>query len=207
MSKDRRKSNVYLSKEGYNIWAKKYNESLPLLNSFEKGRFFELIGDLREKNVVDFGAGTGRLSEMILMNGGNLTALDFSEEMLEILKKKYPEVSIIVSDVLKTPIEDESVDLAVSAFLIVHLNKPELFFREVYRVLRSGGEFVLSNINQRKAPKLKLNNKEEIVIKSFYHRPQDIISKLEDECFEVVKELFVEENGVWVNQIIKCRKK
>jgi 2-polyprenyl-3-methyl-5-hydroxy-6-metoxy-1,4-benzoquinol methylase len=90
--------------------------------------------------------------------------------------------------------------------LIVHLKDPKIFFREVYRVLKPGGVFILSNINQKKAPKLRLNSKEEIVIKSFYHRPQDVISGLEEEFFVVEKEDFVEEDSIWINQIIVAKK-
>lgn len=206
MSKNNQESNVYLSREGYNIWAKNYNKSIPLLNAFEKGILIGKMPDIRGKKILDLGAGTGRVTEHLLMNGADVTAIDISEEMLNILKKDYPQANIIVADVNNIPCKDDEFDFVVAGFLVVHLKTLEKCFREVYRVLKPGGEFFLTNINQKKAPKLKLNSKEEIVIKSFYHRPQDVIVSLEESFFEVVDEEFVEEQGIWVNQIIRCRK-
>lgn len=206
MSKKDQKTNVYLSKEGYDLWAKQYNQSRGILEAFEKGRFMMKTGDLRGKKALDLGAGTGRITESLLMNGADVCAIDVSEKMIEILKKDFPQAKATVGDVLNLPFEDDFFDLATAGFLLVHLKEPEVFFREVYRVLKPGGSFILSNINQKKAPKLRLNSKEEIVIKSFYHRPQDIISLLEEELFTVENEDVLEEDGVWINQIITCRK-
>ena len=44
------------------------------------------------------------------------------------------------------------------------------------------------------------------MIQSYYHRPQDVISGLEQAFFKIEKEKFIEEEGVWVNQIVKARK-
>ncbi len=206
MSENRQVSNVYLSKDGYNIWANYYNQSKALLDTFEKGHFMGNLGDLRGKKVLDLGAGTGRITEQVLMNGAEVYCVDISEEMLKILKRDFPEAKIFLADAENLPFEDGFFDIVVAGFLIVHLKNLKKSFSEVYRVLKNDGEFLLSNINQRKAPKLKIDNKKEIVIKSFYHRPQDVISSLEGELFSIKSEYFVEEKGFWVNQIIKAIK-
>ncbi|MDX9970433.1 MAG: class I SAM-dependent methyltransferase [Candidatus Gracilibacteria bacterium] len=206
MSKNNQKTNVYSSKEGYDLWAKQYNDSRAILEAFEKGRFMMKTGDLRGKKAIDLGAGTGRITESLLMNGADVYSLDVSEKMIEILKKDFPQAKAFVGDVFNMPFEDDFFDLATAGFLLVHLKDPRMFFREVNRVLKPGGVFILSNINQKKAPKLRLNSKEEIVIKSFYHRPQDIISMLQEEVFTVENEDTIEEDGIWINQIITCRK-
>ncbi len=162
--------------------------------------------DLRGKKALDLGAGTGRITESLLMNGADVYAIDVSKKMIAILKKDFPEAKAFVGDVLNLPFEDDFFDIATAGFLLVHLKEPKLFFREVYRVLKPGGKFIFSNINQKKAPKLRINSKEEIVIKSFYHRPQDVISMLEEELFTLENEDYIEEEGIWINQIITCRK-
>lgn len=206
MLKNNQKSNVYLSKEGYDLWAKHYNDSRGILEAFEKGHFMMNVPDLRDKKALDLGAGTGRITELLLKNGAMTWAIDVSAKMLEILKKEFPQANIVLGDVKNMDFEDDFFDLATASFLLVHIKDPGSVFREVYRVLKPGGKFVLSNINQKKAPKLKLNSKEEIVIKSFYHRPQDIISLLEEEFFTIENEDMIEEDTMWINQIITCRK-
>ncbi len=45
------------------------------------------------------------------------------------------------------PLDDQSVDLAYSVEVLEHLEDQFLFFREVHRVLRPGGRFVLTTPN------------------------------------------------------------
>lgn len=47
------------------------------------------------------------------------------------------------------PLDDASVDLAVSDFVLEHVTEPEPFVRELARVLKPGGAFVARTINRR----------------------------------------------------------
>jgi len=202
------KFKIYNSEEGYNLYASKYDESLKFLDSFEKGEFYNICGDIRGKKVLDLGAGTGRLTPWLLMGGAKLASFDLSEGMLRILKRKYPKSETILGDVLDlSGIEEGSYDIVTAAFLIVHIAEKNLgkFFNEVYRVLKPGGIFVLSNINQRKPPKLQLEN-DEIQIKSFYHMPKKITQKLEEAFFLIENEKLINDGDVWINQIILAKK-
>lgn len=203
--KGKKRSKLYSPEEGYDIFAPLYDESFKLLNSFEKGRLFSFFDDLKGKKVLDIGCGTGRILGELRLFGADITAIDISEEMLGRVGRKYPDVKTAVADVEALPFEDDSFDVAVAAFLIVHLKDPQIAFEEVHRVLKSGGEFIVTNINQRKAPKLK-TPKGEIVIQSYYHRPEDVVKKLEKCLFDIEKNEFVEEDGVWINQIVNARK-
>ena len=94
----------------------------------------------------------------------------------------------------------------IASFFIVHLKNLTKTFDEIYRVLKDGGEFVLTNINQRKAPKLDIGSGKKIVIQSYYHRPEDVIKALENSFFKIEKEEFVKDGKAWINQIIKVKK-
>lgn len=198
-------SNVYDSAEGYNIYANRYDRSKGYLDSFEGTTLLQILGDLWDKDVLDLGAGTGRLVPHLKNLGGTVFATDISEEMLKVLQKSYSDVECEVADAAELPYEDGRFDMVVASFFIVHLKDLQEVFDEVYRVLKDGGEFVLTNINQRKAPKLK-TDEGEIVIRSFYHRPENVIKALEESFFHIEKEEFVMDGKVWVNQIIKARK-
>ncbi len=204
--KKKRKRRVYNSEEGYNIYASDYDASLQYLNSFEKDSVFKLLGDLRGKKVLDIGCGTGRIIEELKQRGAEVVGLDVSEKILEIAKKKFCDVEFVLGNVNDLPFEDESFDLVLGLFLIVHLKNLEKPFEEIYRVLRPGGRFILSNINQKKAPKLKLKNRDEIVIKSHYHIPKHVVKALEQLLFVIKRDEFVYEGNAWINQIIKAVK-
>ncbi|MDA1060184.1 MAG: class I SAM-dependent methyltransferase [bacterium] len=199
-------SNVYNSAEGYDMYAKQYEKDYKLLRCFEKDRLFAFVGDLKGKKVLDLGCGTGRLIGELKVFGADVKACDVSGEMVKIAQEKYPALDIVKADALNLPYEDGTFDFVLATFLLVHIRDLSKLFGEVYRVLGSDGKFVLTNINQKKAPKLKLKNGEEIVINSFYHSPEKVLKELDHQFFKIEQDAYVEEKGTWINQIIRARK-
>ncbi len=199
------KIKVLNSEEGYNLAARRYDEMEGYLNSFEKENLFYLLKDVRDKKVLDIGAGTGRVSVMLKRNGAKVTALDLSESMLSILKKKEPAIEIVIGDAESLPFGDETFDVIVAAFVVVHLSEPRRFFEEAYRVLKDGGQLLITNINQKEPPEVK-TDQGKIKIESYYHRPEEIKEKLEELAFSIKEEIIVKEKDVWINQIILAKK-
>lgn len=200
-----KKAKVYSSEQGYNLAAQFYDEKEKYLNSFEQSKIIPLLGNLTGKKVLDVGAGTGRLSLFLANRGAAVTALDVSPKMLELVKKKNKNIQTIVGEAESLPFENDSFDIVSAAFLIVHLKDPRLFFDEVYRVLKDGGVFVVTNINQKDPPLVKTKT-DSIIIESFYHRPEKIKEILESLAFGIEEEIFVKEKDIWINQILVARK-
>lgn len=211
-----KKIKVFSPDQGYDLAAKFYDQKEKYLNSFEQNKILPLLGNIKDLEVLDVGAGTGRLSLQLAKGGAQVTALDVSSKMLDKIKKKFTaarrdpavagkKIQTIVADAESLPFENGSFDLVTSTFLIVHLKDPTRFFDEVYRVLKDGGKFVVTNINQKDPPEVK-TKEGRIIIESFYHRPEKIKEILESLAFTVEQEIFVKENEVWVNQILLARK-
>jgi len=186
--------------------AGRYDEKEGYLNSFEQKKLLPLLGNIRGKKILDAGAGTGRLAvELAKFPGAKVTALDVSAEMLDRLKKKNQNIECVVGDAENLPFMSGSFDVVLAAFLMVHLKDPRRFFDEAYRVLKDGGIFLATNINQKDPPVVK-TSQGSIIIESFYHRPEKIRALLESLAFSVEQEIFVKEKDVWVNQIVLARK-
>jgi len=204
----RKKIKVYNSQSGYDLSAPTYDKKEKYLDSFEQDKLMEIVGEVKGKKVLDVGAGTGRITAELTKNGAQVTALDVSEKMLEVLKTKVKNrklLECVVGDAESLPFADNSFDVVVAAFLIVHLKDPTRFFDEAYRVLAPGGVLVVTNINQKEAP--EVDTKEgKIKIESYYHRPEKIREILEQLAFGIEKEFFVKEGDNWVNQIVAGRK-
>lgn len=200
-----KKIKVLNSRAGYNLLADYYNKREKYWDSFEKDKVLSLLGDVGSKKILDVGAGTGRLALRLAKVGAEVTALDVSEEMLKKLKIKNHNLKTIVGEAEDLPFENESFDIVVATFLIVHLKDLRRFFDEVYRVLKPGGLFLVTNINQRKAPAIE--TKEGMVeVESYYHRPERVVEELENLAFEVVQNKFVKEGENWINQIVLAKK-
>ena len=95
-----------------------------------------LIGD--GARVLDLGAGTGLLTEVVLAAGHDVVAVDPSPEMLGELAARRPGVVTAVGTAEAIPAGDASVD-AVVAGQAAHWFDPAPAAREIRRVLRPGG--------------------------------------------------------------------
>jgi len=190
---------------GYGLVAGDYDKKEAYLNSFEKGQVLKLLGDVSFKKVLDVGAGTGRLAIALAGKKAEVTALDVSSEMLRVLEKKNGKIKTVVGEAESLPFPEQSFDLVIAAFLIVHLKDLAKFFDEVYRVLKPGGRFLVTNINQKRPPELS-SKQGKILIKSYFHRPDKVRELLESLAFSIKKEEMIKEGEVWINQIVLAEK-
>ena len=74
--------------------------------------------------------------------GARVTAVDFSEHMLERAMRKVSarDVRFVVHDLHEPlPFDDASIDAVVSGLVLEHLRDLERFFGEAHRVLKPQG--------------------------------------------------------------------
>ncbi len=201
----KQKIKTFDTASGYDLAASFYDKKEKYLNSFEKGHILSLLGSVQGKRILDVGAGTGRLALDLIKAGAQVTALDLSKNMLNQLKQKTSKVKIVLGDAENLPFEEKSFDAVIAAFLIVHLKEPLIFFDQVYRVLKEGGIFVCTNINQKEPPPIE-TTRGIIKIESYYHRPEKILEDLQNLAFTIKEEKIIKEKDVWINQIIVAQK-
>jgi SAM-dependent methyltransferase len=92
----------------------------------------------RPRRVLDLGAGTGLLTEVVRGAGHTVVAVDPSPEMLAQLSARLPDVETHVGSAESLPVADGSVD-AVVAGQAAHWFDPAPAAAELRRVLRPGG--------------------------------------------------------------------
>lgn len=109
---------------------------------------FSLMGDVKNKKVLDAGCGEGYLSRILSKSGATVTAVDYSPRMIEIAKGRTPNDLLI--DYREgncenlNILENKSFDLIVSNMVIQDLANYEKAFHEMYRLLVDGGIFIFS---------------------------------------------------------------
>ena len=103
---------------------------------------------------LDLGSGRGndvmRMAEKV-GEGGFVYGLDISDGMLEKARKQAEKLGVENVSFLKTtleeiPLEDDSVDLVISNCTINHAADKNAVWSEIYRILKKGGRFVVSDI-------------------------------------------------------------
>lgn len=101
--------------------------------------------------VLDLGCGGGRNIEYFLTKADKVYGLDHSEtsvKMASEINKKAIDTGrcqILLGDVKSLPLEDESIDIVTAFETIYFWNDIEECFREIYRVLKNGGQFLICN--------------------------------------------------------------
>jgi SAM-dependent methyltransferase len=92
----------------------------------------------RPLRVLDLGAGTGLLTDVLLAAGHEVVAADPSPAMLDQFRARHPGVPVHVGGAEAIPLPDGAVD-AVVAGQAAHWFDPEPAAAELRRVLRPGG--------------------------------------------------------------------
>ena len=108
-------------------------------------------------DVLDLGAGTGRLAVMLAPRTRSIKAFDMSEEMLRVCRQRFEATGLSnwdvqVADHRTIPLPDHSADLVVSGWSVAYLyvwhpetwkEELEKWMQEMKRVLRPGSFIVL----------------------------------------------------------------
>jgi ubiquinone/menaquinone biosynthesis C-methylase UbiE len=108
-------------------------------------------------DVLDLGAGTGRLTLLLASRAKSIHAFDASAEMLRVCRDRLRTIGLAnwqvdVADHRQLPVLDHSADLVVSGWSVAYLvvwhpqtwrDELEKWMSEMQRVLRPGGKIIL----------------------------------------------------------------
>lgn len=131
------------------------------------------IASLKEGEVVlDLGSGAGFdafLASPKVGKTGKVIGVDMTDEMLEKAKENakkggYINVEFRKGDIEDLPVEDSSIDAIISNCVINLAPDKEKVFKEVYRVLKTGGRLMISDVVLIKPLPEELKNDKELLV-------------------------------------------
>lgn len=110
----------------------------------------EAAGAVAGSVAADVGAGTGFVTEELLMRGAAVVAVDQSRSMLNEIEKKWGSTGR-VRTVLGTEddlrLADDAVQSAFANMYLHHVEDPGRAIREMARIVRPGGRVVITDLD------------------------------------------------------------
>lgn len=95
------------------------------------------------QKILDVAAGTGTSSEPFADAGVDVIAADLSEGMLEVGRKRRPDMTFVQADVTNLPFSDSTFDAVTMSYGLRNVADYPKALRELYRVTKPGGRIVV----------------------------------------------------------------
>jgi ubiquinone/menaquinone biosynthesis C-methylase UbiE len=140
----------------------------------------ERVGVNAGDTVLETAMGTGVLTERLiakLPSQVQLIATDFSPAMLEVAQSNLPAADNVLykeANGVDLPFADSSFDALVCQFGVMFFPDVQQGYREAYRVLKSGGEFIFNvwdKIDYNEIPRIV----HEVALSLDKHNPPDFL--------------------------------
>ena len=132
----------------FNMIAKKYDFMNNIMSfgfhKLIKKDCVKLLGIKPHSKILDACCGTGDFSFLIKQkeNLADVVGVDFSSNMLEIARKRVENVEFLEGDVTELNFSDNTFDFILMGFGLRNIANQEKALKEIYRVLKPGGEFL-----------------------------------------------------------------
>ena len=138
-------SEKYDNKEGYNADAD-LNLGCGIPTDFAQIK----VGN----HILDLGSGAGNdcfVARAIVGDSGKVTGLDMTEPMIvkareNCAKLKFENVDFILGDIEDMPFDDKKFDVVISNCVLNLVPDKTKAFSEIFRVLKPGGHFCVSDV-------------------------------------------------------------
>ena len=105
--------------------------------------------------ILDIAAGTGSSSRPLVDKGAEVTALDFSQGMIEQGRKQNKNIKFVQGDALKLPFEDNFFDVTTISFGLRNTSDIDKALKEALRVTKDGGRIVVAEFSHPVNPIFK----------------------------------------------------
>ncbi len=197
----------------YDLVADDYWQYHEHLNSFEKWFFLRLLPkNTEELDIVDIWAWDWRLAKIFQgknIQFKNYTAIDISQKMLN----KHPKTQNNDTPITKIkhnleeklPIDNESIDIAFSFFVLEHIKDIDQLFSEVEKILKPGWVWIIGYFIQRREFVRKIK-KDDYKIISIKYRIQDLEEAAHQNLLDTHK-IPIKEKGILLGHLLVCEKK
>lgn len=112
-------------------------------------RMLALLGDVRGRRVLDLGCGEGGYARELVRRGATVVAVDGSERLVAVARERAEAAGLSIEHHRRNAnhlegLPDADFDLVLAAMSLMDVEDYPGSVREAHRVLRAGGELVMS---------------------------------------------------------------
>lgn len=165
------KANEYMHQKSLDDLVKEFED--PQRDVWQKpDTVIKLLGDLKGKNIMDIGSGTGYFSFRLYDAGAHVICADVDDEFLNYIRKKIKDKNADTNRIStrKLQFDDpllqkEEVDRVIIVNTYHHIENRPAYFSKVFQGLKTDGKLIVIDFKKRELPKgppvkMKLTEKE-----------------------------------------------
>jgi len=123
-----------------------------ITDRLERALILELAGNVAGMSVLDVGCGDGDLALQLWERGAQVTGIDASQEMIDAAhvraKNQKAAIEFEVAAAEHLPFASQQFDIVVAVTILCFVQDPAPVFREMARVLKSGGRLVIGELGR-----------------------------------------------------------
>jgi SAM-dependent methyltransferase len=143
-----------MSSSHFDTVADVYDESLPahVVEHYLRKRTRFVVDHCPRGRGLDVGCGTGVLATRLAEAGYEMSGIDPSEGMLEVLRERTALVEAVQASGTSLPFADDSFDLVLTVAVMHHIAEPDdvrQTLAEMVRVAKPGGRILVWDHNPR----------------------------------------------------------
>lgn len=180
-------------KDAYNDWSTQYDTNVNPTRDLEGLALREMLADLSFGRILEIGCGTGKNTAWLMARAEELTAVDFSENMLAKAKAKITSerVRFVQADVLSAwDFAKGKYDLVTFSLVLEHVEDLSVVFEKVAAVTAAGSYVYVGELHpfkQYSGSKARFETESGTqVLTSFDHHISDFLGAAFLSDFELI---------------------
>jgi ubiquinone/menaquinone biosynthesis C-methylase UbiE len=181
-------------KQAYNIWADQYDTNHNKTRDLEAISLRNTLANIQFDNCLEIGCGTGKNTEWLIIKANQVTAVDFSEEMLSKAKEKIDadNVVFIQADITNNwTFPNKQYDLITFSLVLEHIENLDEIFKKASQTITPKGFVYIGELHpfkQYTGTKARFDTESgQQTVTCFNHNISDFTKAAQSNNFEIIE--------------------